>query len=310
MKKLVILLLFFTAAINFAHAQKLSRKEYIKKYKAWAVKEMKRTGIPASITIAQGLLESNNGNSRLARKAKNHFGIKCHNWNGPSIKSDDDRRNECFRKYRSAYDSFIDHSNFLTTRSRYAFLFKYSATDYKRWAKGLKKAGYATNPRYAQHLIRIIEEEKLYRLDRGQDIKDVTISHNKSWQQPETEFVSSDPYGARLEQTNGVHYILTRSGDTFYSISKNLGISIRKLKKYNELSKRGSLKTNQRLYLGTKKRKAARGHNYHIVKKGETLYDISQLYCIRLKHLCKMNRVSKRYRVKPGMRIYLRRKKR
>ncbi len=310
MKKLVILLLFFTAAINFANAQKLSRKEYINKYKFWAIKEMKRTGIPASITIAQGLLESNNGNSRLALEAKNHFGIKCHNWNGPSIKVDDDKPNECFRKYRSVYDSFIDHSNFLTTRSRYAFLFEYRVTAYKRWAKGLKKAGYATNPRYAHHLIRIIKKEKLYRLDRGKDINGETLYEEEIWKQSETEFVASDPYGARLEETNGVYYILTRRGDTFYSISINLGVSIRKLKRYNELSKQEILKANQRLYLGPKKRKAALGNNYHIVKKDETLYDISQLYCIRLKRLCKMNRVSKKYKVKPGMRIYLRHKKR
>ncbi len=304
MKKYACLLLVFIAVTTITNAQKMTRKSYIEKYKDWAIQEMERTGIPASITIAQGLLESSNGNSRLARKANNHFGIKCHDWNGPSIKENDDRRNECFRKYRSAYDSFKDHSNFLSTRSRYAFLFKYSSTDYKRWAKGLKKAGYATNPKYAHHLIRIIEEEKLYQLDKKSGERNLVINNNKPIE------ASSDPYGERLEETNGVYYILTRSGDTFYGISTNLGVSIRKLRKYNELSKREILKVNQRIYLQSKKRKAARGNNYHTVKEGETLYSISQLYCIKLRRLCKMNRVGKNYKVKPGMRIYLRHKKR
>lgn len=121
-------------------AEKTSRKAYIAKYKKMAVDEMKRTGIPASITLAQGLLESGNGNSTLATKANNHFGIKCHDWTGPSIKIDDDKKNECFRKYKDPYQSYKDHSKFLTTRNRYAFLFELKSTDYKGWAKGAKES--------------------------------------------------------------------------------------------------------------------------------------------------------------------------
>ncbi len=321
MKRYTLLLCAFIALITSVTAQKMTRKDYIAKYKNWAIEEMKRTGIPASITIAQGLLESSCGNSILAKKANNHFGIKCHDWTGPSILIDDDKRNECFRKYRNAYHSFKDHSNFLRTRSRYAFLFKYSSTDYKRWAKGLKKAGYATHPQYAHRLIRIIEEEKLYLLDKKKSAHKINLAVNKTPRFKKKTItrkrptrvhnvdVSSDPYGERLEETNGVYYIVVRKGDTFYGISTNLGVSIRDLRKYNELSKRDVLHVNQRIYLGKKKRKAARGKNYHIVKQGETLYDIAQLYCIRLKRLCKMNHLRKKARLRPGKRIYLRHKK-
>jgi flagellum-specific peptidoglycan hydrolase FlgJ len=137
--------------------RKITRSEYIETYKGLAMTEMRRTGIPASITLAQGILESGNGNSTLAVKANNHFGIKCHDWNGPSIKQDDDRKNECFRKYRNPEKSYKDHSDFLTGRSRYAFLFDLKPDDYKAWARGLKKAGYATSSSYASALIKIIE---------------------------------------------------------------------------------------------------------------------------------------------------------
>jgi len=143
-------------------------QDYIDKYKDLAIREMNRTGVPASITLAQGMIESDFGNSSLAREGNNHFGIKCHNdWQGPSIRHHDDRRNECFRKYSSPEDSFNDHSDFLRSTSRYSFLFNLPPTDYKAWAKGLKKAGYATDPQYANMLIRKIEENSLYNFDQG-----------------------------------------------------------------------------------------------------------------------------------------------
>ncbi len=149
---------------TFAFAEKSPRKAYINRYKKLAITEMNRTGIPASITLAQGLLESGNGKSTLATKANNHFGIKCHDWTGPSIEIDDDKKDECFRKYKDPYQSYKDHSEFLTTRSRYAFLFKLRPTDYKGWAKGLKKAGYATHPKYAHMLIDIIQTSPIEHL--------------------------------------------------------------------------------------------------------------------------------------------------
>ncbi len=165
MKKLFLLsIIILLASVSFA--QRMTAEQYVETYSNWAVEEMQRVGIPASITLAQGLLESGFGNSRLATEGNNHFGIKCHKgWTGEKMYEDDDAANECFRKYKSAYESFKDHSDFLTTRSRYAFLFELDSDDYKGWAKGLKKAGYATNPQYANKLIELIERYELFRFD-------------------------------------------------------------------------------------------------------------------------------------------------
>jgi GR25 family glycosyltransferase involved in LPS biosynthesis len=160
--RLVLFLLLFSFQLS---AQNMTRNEYIDKYKNEAVYQMKKYKIPASITLAQGILESGDGNSELAKKSNNHFGIKCHSdWEGERVYHDDDKKNECFRKYNKVRDSYDDHSEFLL-RPRYASLFEYALTDYKSWAKGLKKAGYATNPNYAKHLIKIIEENELHKLD-------------------------------------------------------------------------------------------------------------------------------------------------
>ena len=165
LKKHIILTLFALICIN-GFAQNLTRLQYINKYKDEAIRQMHKHKIPASITLAQACLESNDGNSTLARKANNHFGIKCHNgWKGKGFKHDDDQKGECFRRYKNAEDSFVDHSYFLISGSRYNSLFDLKITDYKAWAHGLKAAGYATNPKYAQLLIDIIEEYKLYRYD-------------------------------------------------------------------------------------------------------------------------------------------------
>lgn len=311
MKKVIIYIVLSFIVSTSVFAKGLTRKEYIHKYKDLAVREMQRTGIPASITLAQGLLESGNGNSLLATKGNNHFGIKCHDWKGPSMKMDDDRRNECFRKYKHAYDSYKDHSKFLTTRSRYAFLFKYNSDDYKRWAHGLKKAGYATDPKYAHLLIKIIEQEQLHRLDIKGEGDDFIVKRPTGTDLADIDSdLEIDPFGARLEIANGVHYINTRKGDTFYSIEKNLGVSRKKLLKYNDLPKNYILQLNQRLYLHNKRRKAARGYNFHRVKAGESLYSISQEYGVKLKRIQKINRVSKNCKVEPGDRIWLRGKKR
>ncbi len=306
---LYILLSFFISLNSFAKGY--TRQQYINKYKDLAVREMRRTGIPASITLAQGLLESGNGNSTLATKANNHFGIKCHDWTGPSVRMDDDKRNECFRKYDHPYDSYKDHSKFLTSRSRYAFLFKYSSNDYKRWAHGLKKAGYATDPKYAHRLINIIEGSHLHKLDlkgEGRDLKiykpDVT---NLADIDSDLEI---DPFGARLEIANGIHYINVKRGDTFFSIEKNLNVNRKKLLKYNDLPRNYILQIGQRLYLHNKRGKAARGYHFHRVKSGDSLYGISQEYGVKLKRLRKFNGAKKNYKVKLGEKIWLRSKKR
>ncbi|RZT93285.1 flagellum-specific peptidoglycan hydrolase FlgJ [Ancylomarina subtilis] len=298
------LLIFIVCCLfsTLTFAEKNPRKVYIDKYKELAILEMQRTGIPASITLAQGLLESGNGNSTLATKANNHFGIKCHDWTGPSIKIDDDRKNECFRKYKDPYQSYKDHSEFLTKRSRYEFLFKLKPTDYKGWARGLKKAGYATHPKYARMLIDIIEEEELYLFDSN-------TNRNQSSHHEKSKFEKSlGDLDLRLEVANGVHFIKVIKGDTFYNLEKNMGVSRAKLLKYNELPKDYVLSIDQILYFHKKRNKAARGYNFHLVKAGETLYDISQKYCVKLKRIRKFNGFSKKHEVSAGDRVYLRKR--
>ena len=251
-------------------------EEYIKKYREIAVEEMKRYHIPASITLAQGLLESGAGQSTLARKSNNHFGIKCGgDWTGKTVKHDDDARNECFRVYKHAEESYRDHSKFLAGRSRYASLFQLKLTDYKGWAHGLKKAGYATNPRYAYQLIDIIERYNLHRYDTKDGLKWMKENPNPH-----------QPYIA-----NGLLYINVRAGDTWKAIAKEFDISQRKLRKYNDLYKGYELQEGDILYLEKKNRKAPKEHIVHVLRAGESLYSVSQKYGIQLKRLYKMNKM-------------------
>ena len=249
---------------------------YIKKYRDIAVEEMRKYHIPASITLAQGLLESGAGQSTLARKSNNHFGIKCGgDWDGKSVRYDDDARNECFRAYKHPKQSYEDHSKFLASRSRYAFLFKLKITDYKGWAKGLKKAGYATDRRYAQRLIDIIELYDLHQYDTKKGLKWMKDNPNPH-----------QPYIA-----NGLVYIVVRPGDTWKSISKEFDVSRKKLRKYNDLYKGYVLKPGDILYLEKKNRKADKEHVVHVLRAGESMYSISQKYGIRLKNLYKRNKM-------------------
>ncbi|WP_372640054.1 glucosaminidase domain-containing protein [Ancylomarina sp.] len=300
--KSLLLLIICCLFSTLGFAEKNSRKIYIAKYKELAIDEMIRTGIPASITLAQGLLESGNGSSTLASKANNHFGIKCHDWTGASIEIDDDKKNECFRKYMDPYQSYKDHSEFLTSRSRYEFLFKLKPTDYKGWAKGLKKAGYATHPKYAHMLIDIIEEEELYLFDSN------TKRHESKRSEKSTFEKNIGDLDLRLEVANGVHFVKVIKGDTFYNLEKKMGISRDKLLKYNELPKDYVLGIDQILYFHKKRNKAARGYNFHLVKAGENLYDIAQKYCVKLKKVRKFNGFSKRDKVSEGDRVYLRKR--
>lgn len=251
-------------------------EDYIRRYRTIAVDEMKKYRIPASITLAQGLLESGAGKSSLARKSNNHFGIKCGSgWRGRTVRYDDDRPNECFRAYKHVKDSYEDHSKFLTSSSRYASLFRLDITDYKGWARGLKKAGYATNPRYADQLIGIIE---LYRLDKYD--KKGGLKFAERFPNPH------DPYLA-----NGLVYIIGRPGDTFKMLGKELGISSRKLRKYNELPKDYHFQGGEIIYLEKKNKRAPKGYIIHKVKPGDSMYSISQVYGVRLKYLYKMNKM-------------------
>lgn len=277
--KQVLLLAFFVPYHFNIQAQSRNKQyeDYIKEYREVAVEEMKQYHIPASITLAQGLLESGAGQGTLARKSNNHFGIKCGgDWRGKTVKHDDDARNECFRVYKNAKESYRDHSKFLAGRSRYAALFKLEITDYKGWAHGLKKAGYATNPRYAYQLIDIIERYDLHKYDKKGGLKWMKENPNPH-----------QPYLA-----NGLVYVVARDGDTWKSLSKELDISKRKLRKYNDLYKDYELQEGDIIYLEKKNRKAKKGYVVHVLRAGESMYSVSQKYGIRLKRLYKMNKMN------------------
>ena len=277
MKKQIISLVLIVISFTLsAQTRNKQYEAYIKQYRDLAVEEMKKYHIPASITLAQGLLESGAGQSALARKSNNHFGIKCGgDWNGRTVSHNDDARGECFRAYKHPKQSYEDHSKFLASRSRYASLFKQKITDYKGWARGLKKAGYATNPRYADQLIGIIELYDLHKYDTKGGLKWMKENPNPH-----------QPYIA-----NGLVYIVARTGDTWKSISKEFDISKRKLQKYNDLYKGYELQEGDILYLEKKNRKAPKNHIVHVLRAGESMYAISQKYGIRLKNLYKLNKM-------------------
>ena len=277
MKKLKLLLILIISCLTLqAQTRNKQYEDYIKKYRELAVEEMKKYHIPASITLAQGLLESGAGQSTLARKSNNHFGIKCGgDWNGKTVSHDDDARGECFRAYKHPKDSYEDHSKFLAGRPRYASLFKLKITDYKGWARGLKKAGYATNPRYADQLIGIIELYELYKYDGKNYLKWIKKNPN-----PHQTYIAND-----------LLYIIVRAGDSWKSISKEFDISQSKLRKYNDLYKGYALQVGDILYLEKKNKKADKEHIVHVLRAGESMYSISQKYGIRLKNLYKLNKM-------------------
>ncbi len=308
----------FVSSLEAQPGKKISRHEYIQMYKDVAIEKMNEFGIPASITLAQGILESNSGNSALAVKANNHFGIKCHKgWTGGTIRYDDDEANECFRKYTSAGESYRDHSLFLTLRPRYAFLFSYDVRDYKSWAHGLKKAGYATNPQYAYLLIKIIEENQLYLYDQGKNpVKPPVIINNHSglfasgyvFPSPD-EFsqVRTLESGRKVYKNNRVEFIFIEAGDTFLKLSMELGIKVGKLYKYNDLANSDKLYVGQMFYLKKKKRRSK--IKYHTVEEFDTPYSIAMRYGIRLKSLRWKNRMKKGDTIRTGDRLNLRRRK-
>ena len=281
---LSIIILCFLSSVYGQRDKKITRQEYIEQYKNIAIKEMKRTGVPASITLAQGALESGDGNSRLAKKANNHFGIKCHDWKGRKIHHDDDENNECFRKYKSADDSYKDHSDFLSSKQRYASLFELEPTDYKGWAKGLKKAGYATSRNYDKALIRIIEENELYAYDQGVEIiKEPALGEALA-------VASGAIKGSRMVfEKNRIKYIIAKSDDTYTSISNELDLMPWELRKYNELDQGAKIDSGQILYIQPKRKRAEAGEKTHVVREGETMHDIAQLYGIKLAELYKKN---------------------
>lgn len=279
---------------------------YIKQYGPIASRHQSKYKIPASITLAQGLLESGAGQGRLAREANNHFGIKCHDWDGKTIYHDDDERNECFRKYSHAEDSFHDHSMFLTKRDRYASLFKLDENDYKSWAKGLQKCGYATDPSYANKLIKLIEDYKLYEYDKKQFVRPVKESTSKSASSAKTPKLPSWYKTHDVYKNNDLLYVEARDRDTYELIAKELGFKAKKLRAYNEVPEGYTLQEGDVVYLEKKNKKGSKDSRYHTVKGGESMHSISQVYGIRLKNLYKINNKPEGYAPQRGDLLRLR----
>ena len=308
-------LLLTIAIVMSAQSARNSREDYIQKYKHLAIKQMKISGIPASIIMGQACFESDNGNSRLAREANNHFGIKCHStWKGPFIRHNDDALQECFRKYPNPEGSFSDHSDFLRYRDRYAFLFDLPRDDYKGWAEGLKKAGYATNPLYAERLIKIIEDNKLYELDKDEPIIEVKSPKVIELEQTvEIKKVNIDNYsfmlGRQEYRRNGVRFVQARNNDSYDAIAVDMNIKAQKLLEYNDVSGGVNLKAGDVVYLEPKKSSTVEGLPMHIAEFGETMWGISQRFGIKLKDLYKYNNLKVGQEPMNGEAIFLRKKK-
>lgn len=295
MKRTAIILLSLLVALG---ASKEPTLEYIAKYSDLAVSEMKRTGVPASITLAQGILESNSGQSRLAVRGNNHFGIKCHNdWNGRTMRLDDDARRECFRVYPSVKDSYRDHSDFLRYRDRYKPLFDLKPDDYKGWARGLKKAGYATDPSYANKLIALIEEYELYRFDGKVKVeREPPLKAEAPRELPpdNVERNYSETVNISLQrsvyETNGVPFIYSMEGESWRSIASANGLFLRELLRFNDMSAESPLDPGTTVYLARKKARGTKEVPKYVVgRDGETLWEISQRFGIRLSSLARLN---------------------
>ena len=303
-KILIFIVLLAVFSTVCAQRTRITTESYIERYKLIAVDEMKRSGIPASITLAQGLIESGSGNSTLAREANNHFGIKCHKWKGPRFIHNDDAKDECFRKYDSPEASYRDHTDFLMQGSRYDFLFEYKSTDYKSWAYGLKKAGYATNPNYPKDLIRTIDNNDLHRFDIG-DISRASLfpSRNKG------ENFTVDIKRRQIFEKNRIKYIIVGKNETIASITKEMDLFSGQLKNYNELPSDYQILEGDLLYIQPKRWRAEVGNDFHIVKENETMHLISQLYGIKLRKLYRKNLMELGVEPEIGQKIWLRQRK-
>jgi len=288
------------------------QQRYVEKYAPMAVREMLRSGVPASITLAQGMLESGNGESKLATKGKNHFGIKCHKgWTGKSMKVDDDARGECFRVYDSVEESYRDHSDFLRYRDRYKFLFDLDRTDYKGWAYGLKKAGYATDPSYAAKLIRYIEDNNLSRFDvlKEVEVEEVPLPPHRieapvlTMSDEEFHF----PLTRELYSVNGVPFVYSLEGETYKSIAKHYHLFHREILRFNDLKRDVPLAPGTVVYLAHKKNHSPKGLDKYIVEEdGEDFHAICQRFALKEKAVLKMNGLSKAPSLREGDELKLR----
>jgi uncharacterized FlgJ-related protein len=301
MKKIILSLIAFLPLILLAQTNK-TYLEYIDLYKGIAIQEMNKYRIPASITLAQGLLESGAGKSVLATEGNNHFGIKCqNNWTGETIHADDDALNECFRKYPSPEKSYEDHSQFLLTRKRYASLFELETTDYKGWAHGLKKAGYATNPNYAPQLIKLIEDYNLQQYDKP--VKDTekivekpvaspdSVNYDQSLATRNKTYIAEiNAYRVHeIKKINGVKYVIAMPGDTYESIAEEFDMFEKELLKANEVKYGENPQPGDIVFISKKKKKG--NVDSVVAKEGQTMYQISQQQGIRVRELYELNKI-------------------
>jgi len=319
MKK--IFLLIIAAVFAVSASDKTPQQAYIEKYADIAVREMYRTGVPASITLAQGMVESGCGRSSLATEGNNHFGIKCHNgWTGKTIYKDDDTRNECFRAYRSAEQSFQDHSDFLRYRDRYSFLFSYEVTDYKSWAYGLKKAGYATDPAYAKKLIKTIEDNNLWKYDtvKLEDREDTMVIPGTPQQLEAVTVINQDTCDEKynfslcrpIYEKNGVPFVYSADGETYASIAASFRLFRKELLRFNDLKDSEPLAPGTIVYLQAKKNKAAKGLDKIIVDEDNiTLRSICQRFAVKESAVRRLNSLPADYVPKEGDTILLRKQK-
>ncbi len=316
-KKIFQLLMMMLCGFASIQAQVLTPEQYIEKYNGLAIREMKRMGVPAAITLAQGLLETENGNSDLVKKSNNHFGIKCKSsWTSEGVAHDDDAPGECFRSYKDAEASYRDHSNYLRGNDRYALLFTLDPTDYKNWAKGLRKAGYATNPKYPDILIKNIEQYNLQQYSlaaageslkvepgKYQDDKELPASKNGEESNPTVTIETNPRADVAINSINGHKYILAKKGTSLLAIATQNDIDLSKLLSYNDLDTDGILPSDQIIFLQKKSKTGAK--DYCIVQPQQSLYDVAQKNGIQLKYLLAYNQLGDKAVVTGGTKLYL-----
>ena len=298
------------------------RRDYILKWSETAIDQMIASGVPASITLAQACLESANGTSTLAVQANNHFGIKCRGWSGPSFRHDDDLKDECFRSYDNAEQSFSDHSDFLRYNDRYAFLFDLAPTDYKGWARGLKKAGYATDPQYAEKLIKIIEDYRLYEYDVLKPRKGkLTITLPASPAKLETSRQVEAPLHFKprslgsvtidytFYERHGLVYIVANGTENYASLARQFNLFKRELLRFNDEKKDHTIPAGEIVYLQPKRSQSTEDLAKHVVEEGETMRGLSQRFGVKLRNLYKFNNMKSGREPAPGSIINLRKVK-
>jgi uncharacterized FlgJ-related protein len=286
-------ILFLSCAVSSLvlgnNEKQISKKEYVEQWRSTAVQQMVQYKIPASITLAQAILESGSGNSELAKNGNNHFGIKCHDWTGQTMYIDDDKKGECFRVYVSADESYVDHSDFLKTKQRYSKLFALEQTDYKGWAKGLKEAGYATNPKYPDLLIGIIEDLKLEELDKL-GIQNNEVAPALAENAKKETIVKASAHQV-FNHNNKVKYVVAKKGDTFYRIAQETGLALRQLYKYNDFdSKKDVLIEGDIVYIQPKRNRSK--NKFIVLKEAMTVNELSQLEAISPEKIMKLNEIS------------------